>query len=141
MNIPAFSWFSAVSEIFVTIIVLYTIIANVRGQPLRWKLLGSCLLFELCVNITYMVNRAAAADRDTELTPAIKAFLAFHGISSLVMFISLMLLYLIATFDQKAGHRTWFQRHTAATWSFIGLWLMAVGSGEAIFIWRYFVIA
>ncbi len=140
MNIPTFSIFSAVSEVFVTIIVLYAVIGNLRGRPLRWKLLGVCLLFELCVNIMYMVNRAAAADTTAELPTTMKAMYAAHGILSLLMFVGLMMLYLISVFDHKSGHRTWFQRHTAGTWSFIVLWLISVGSGEAIFVWRYLPI-
>jgi len=57
---------------------------------------------------------------------------------SLLMLIGLILLFLVATFDQKAGHPTWFQRHRAGTWAFLGLWLISVGSGEAAFVWRYF---
>jgi len=140
MNIPAFSIFSAGSEVFVTIIVLYAVIGNLRGRPLRWKLLGVCLLFELCVNIMYMVHRAAAADTATELSNTMKVVFAAHGMLSLLMFVGLMLLYLISVFDHKSGHRTWFQRHVNGTWSFIVLWLISVGSGEAIFVWRYLAV-
>lgn len=141
MSVPAFSIFSALSEIVVTYIVLATVIGNLRGQPLRWKLLGGCLLFELCVNVMYMVNRASAVDASSGLAAGTKILLAVHGITSLVMFVLLCLLYLVATFDFKAGQPTWFQRHRAGTWAFVVAWLFAVGSGEALFIWRYFPLA
>ncbi len=141
MNIPTFSWFSAVSELFVTAIVLYAIIGNIRGKPFRWKLLGLALLFELTVNVMYMIQRAAVADTDSNLAGGLKLMFALHGILSLVMFVALLLLYLIATFEHKAGHATWFQRHPVGAWTFVAFWLLAVGSGEAAFIWRYFPTA
>ncbi len=135
-GIPAFSVFSAISEIFVTIIVLYTVISNLRGRPLQWKLLGFCLMFELCVNVVYMVSRAAAHDSG-ELPTHLKIMYATHGGLSLIMFVGLVMLYLVSTFDQKAGHPTWFQRNARGTWAFVVLWLISVGTGEAIFVQRY----
>ena len=41
MEVPLFSIFSAVSELFVTAIVLYAIIKNMKGGPLPWKMLGA----------------------------------------------------------------------------------------------------
>lgn len=135
-DIPTFSIFSAASEIVVTVIVLYTIIGNLRGKPLQWKLLGGCLIFELCVNVMYMINRAASHDAG-ETPQVLKIMYAVHGSLSLIMFVGLVLLYLVSTFDQKAGHPTWFQRHARGTWAFVALWLISVGSGEAIFVQRY----
>jgi len=134
MNIPAFSIFSSISELFVTFAVLYTVISNLRGRPLKWKLLGCVLLFEVCVNVMYMVNRAPHA----ETSGTLRALFAIHGILSLFMLVSLLLIYMIATFDYKAGHPTWFQRHRVGSWVFVTLWLVAVGSGEIAFVWRYF---
>lgn len=139
MTIPAFSIFSALSEIVVTVIVLYAIIANIHGALLRWRLLGGCLAFELCVNVVYMVNRAAEADGAASMERGLRILFAVHGILSLLMFVGLVLLYLVAVFDQKAGHPTWFQRHKAASWLFLALWMISVGSGEAIFVWRYLI--
>ena len=135
-DIPVFSIFSAASEIVVTIIVLYTVISNVMGKPLQWKLLGLCLMFELCVNVVYMVNRASVHDGGA-LPTHLKIMYATHGLLSLIMFVGLVLLYLVSTFDQKAGHPTWFQRHVGGTWAFVALWLISVGTGEAIFVERY----
>lgn len=140
-DIPAFSVFSAISELIVTAIVLYTIISNLRGQSFKWRLLGGCLVFELCVNVMYMINRAGKIDAGETLPAGLGALFAVHGTLSLVMFAALVLLYLMATFDHKAGQRTWFQRHVGATWALIGLWILSVGSGEAAFVWRYFPAA
>ena len=137
MNIPAFSIFSAVSEIAVTIIVLQTVINNLRGRPLQWKLLGACLVFEICVNVVYMIHRAAKLDAGPALTGMQQGMFAFHGILSLVMLMGLMLLYLTSTFAFKAGEPTWFQRHRGGTWAFVTMWLISVGTGEGLFVWRY----
>lgn len=141
MEIPAFSIFSALSELVVTAIVLYVIIANLRGRPFAWRLLGGALVFEVCVNVVYMIKRAAAVDAYEELSRGLIVLFAVHGILSLVMLMGLILAYLVATFDQKAGRQTWFQQHPAMTWGFIGLWLLSVGSGEAAFVWRYMIAA
>ena len=42
MEVPLFSIFSAVSELFVTAIVLYAIIKNMKGGRLPWRMLGAC---------------------------------------------------------------------------------------------------
>lgn len=137
MDIPAFSIFSALSEVVVTVIVLYAILGNMRGGALRWKLLGAVLAFELCVNVVYMAIRAAHADSDSSIAGAMKLFLAAHGILSLLMFAGLIVLYLLAVVDEKMGRPTWFRRHAAMSWTFLVFWMVSVLSGEAIFVWRY----
>lgn len=137
MQIPAFSIFSAISEIFVTIAVLYTVISNLKGKPLNWKLLGVVLAFELCVNVVYMANRAAKADTDTTLTPAMKAFFAGHGILSLLMFLGLAVVFLLSVVDIASGRETWFRRNRGLAWTFVFFWMVSVISGEAIFVMRY----
>lgn len=139
MNIPPFSIFSAVSEIVVTVVVLYSIIHHYRGGRLPWKLLGVALLFEFSVNVVYMVHRAAVVDSETQLSSGLRNLFILHGILSMVMFLALVLAYLYCTFEQKAGLRTWLQRHPVGTWTFIVLWIISVGSGEAAFVWRYLV--
>lgn len=137
MEIPAFSIFSAISELVVTGVVLYVIIGNLKGRPFNWKLLGVVLVFEVCVNVIYMIKRASAADVDSQLSGTLKALFAVHGILSLIMLVALILVYLLSTFDFKAGRSTWFQQHRVATWGLIFLWILAVGSGEYAFALRY----
>jgi len=141
MEIPAFSMFSAVSELVVTAAVLHVIVRHLKGRPFNWKLLGVVLTFETCINVIYMIKRASAADVDSGLAGPLKILFAVHGILSLVMLVALILVYLLATFDQKAGRSTWFQQHHTATWGLLFFWLLAVGSGEYAFVWRYFITA
>lgn len=139
MNAPAFSIFSAVSEIFVTIGVLYAIIRAVKGNGLPKWLMGGVLLFELCVNVVYMAGRASHADKSTELTTAMKIFYALHGTLSLVMFVTLVVLYLISLYGESKANDNWFFRHPRSSWALVLVWMLSVGTGEAIFVMRYVV--
>lgn len=139
MEIPAFSIFSAVSELAVTAVVLYVVVRNLRGRPFEWKLLGAALVFEVCVNVVYMSIRAAETDQASGLSTAMKVLAALHGILSLAMLIGLIGVYILAVVDTKSGRETWFRRNPGLTWAFIGLWLISVGSGEAFFALRYLV--
>lgn len=137
MTVPLFSIFSAISEVFVTIAVLYGVISNMRGGPLRWKLLGAVIAFELCVNVVYMAGKAAKADKSVELSTEMKLFFAGHGLLSLGMFLGLVVLYILAVIDVKSGRESWFQRHPVGTWVFVFFWMVSVTSGEIIFFMRY----
>ncbi len=139
-EIPAFSIFSAVSELFVTTAVLYAIISNMRGNKFNWKLMGAVLVFETCFNIVYMVKQAAKEDVHTDITGPLKAMLAVHGIMALVMFVALLVVYLISTFNQKSGYPTWFQQHRNLSYVFITLWVATIGMGEFAFAWLYLPI-
>ena len=139
MEIPAFSIFSAISELFVTAGVLYAVISNLRGGVFRWKLLGLVLVFELTVNIVYMTQRASAADSAAELSTALKLFYAGHGILSLIMFLTLCGVYISAVSDLGSDRETWFRRHRSGSWILIFFWMVSVSTGEAIFVLRYLV--
>ena len=43
-----------------------------------------------------------------------KAFLAGHGILSLLMFLAIGVVYLLAVADDAAGREIWFRRHRTA---------------------------
>lgn len=137
MDIPAFSIFSAISEIFVTIGVLYAIFTTLAGKPFPKVLLGSVILFEFCVNVTYMASMAAKADRGNELSPAMKLFFAGHGTLSLLMFIALAVLYFISLVDVAKGREPWFRRHRTGSYVLVAFWMVSVLTGEAIFVMRY----
>ena len=139
MNAPAFSIFSAISEIFVTIGVLYCIVQALRGKGLNKWLMGGVLLFELCVNVVYMAGRAAQADKSTELSTGMKIFFAVHGTLSLLMFVTLAIIYLLSLYGESKDKDNWFIRHPTASWALVALWMISVGTGEAIFVMRYMV--
>lgn len=137
MTIPAFSIFSAVSELFVTAAVLYAVVRELRGGGLAWRLLGGVLLFEVLVNVVYMARRAAQADAEEELSPLLRVLYPAHGMLSLLMLAALVVVYLLAVGDMRGGRATWFRRHAGLTWGLIVLWVVSVLSGELIFVLRY----
>ncbi len=138
MDVPNFSIFSAISEVFVTIGVLYGIIATLRGKRLPKAMLGVVLIFELCINVVYMATRASHADKSAELSAAMKAFFAGHGVLSLLMFLVIAVVFLLALADESNGRENWFRRHRSASYVLIFFWMVSVLSGEAIFLLRYF---
>jgi hypothetical protein len=137
MDIPTFSIFSAVSEVFVTIGVLYAMIATLRGKKFPKAMMGLVLIFELCVNVVYMAGRASHADESTELSTAAKLFFAGHGILSLLMFLAIAVVYLLALADESNGRENWFRRNRTASYVLIFFWMVSVLSGEAIFFMQY----
>ena len=139
MNIPPFSLFSAISELFVTAGVLYAVIKAVRGGEFAKWLLGGVLLFELCVNIVYMTGRASEADRSVELSTGMKIFFAAHGTLSLLMFLALGITYLWSLYGMSKEGDNWYKSHPRGTWTLVFFWMVSVISGELIFVTRYLI--
>ncbi|MBI4821656.1 MAG: hypothetical protein HY791_35675 [Deltaproteobacteria bacterium] len=137
MNIPAFSLFSAVSELFVTAGVLYSLLVNLRGRELPFRVMAPTLAFEFLINITYMTMRASQADKDVALSTVMKIFYATHGILSLLMFLLLAATFLISMVDLSANRASWYARHRGLSWTLIFFWMVSVSTGEAIFVGRY----
>ena len=140
MNIPPFSIFSAVSELFVTAGVLFVIRRNWTRRPFPFALFLAVALFEALVNVMYMANRSAsaAAGSAEELSTAMKVGYAAHGLLSLVAYLVFVVLGTLAYQEQRAG-RWFFRDHATLTWVFLVVWTISIVSGEAIFVLRYLV--
>ncbi len=135
--IPAFSIFSASSELLVTAAVFYVLWRAYFHGDLRWGLLWVTLGFEAAVNITYMAYRIAVPSHAAADAPAwMTAVQGAHGILSLVMFIGLILLAGMARAVHRDG-RNFFRESPALTLSFVVLWIASVASGEFIFVATY----
>lgn len=141
-QIPAFSLFSAISELFVTAGVLYVVRTNWTRKPFPFALFLGVALFEAMVNVMYMANRAAeasapgAAAATAAMAPWMKIGFAMHGILSLVAYLVFVVLGVFAYQEQKQG-RWFFPQRPALTWSFLVLWTVSIVSGEVIFALRY----
>lgn len=143
MDIPPFSIFSAVSELFVTAGVFYIIRRNWTQRTFPFALFIGVALFEALVNVMYMANRsataAAAAPGTSEaLSTGMKIFYAAHGSLSLVAYLVFVVLGVLAYQEQRAG-RWFFREHATLTWVFLVMWTISIASGEAIFVFRYLV--
>jgi hypothetical protein len=139
MSIPAFSIFSAVSELFVTAGVFYVVRRNWTRRPFPLALLIGVALFEALVNVVYMANRAARASSGADtLSAGMKIFYAAHGMLSLLAYLVFVVLAVFAWQDQRAG-KWFFRDRPALTWAFLIVWTVSVVSGEILFVLRYLV--
>ena len=137
MNIPPFSIFSAISELFVTVGVLYVVRRNWTRRPFPLWLFLSVALFEALVNVTYMATRTArAASGHDVVSSSMRLFFAAHGMLSLLAYLWFVVLGVIASVNQQAG-KFWFRDHPAHTVAFLVTWALSILSGETIFVTRY----
>lgn len=137
MTIPAFSIFSAVSELFVTAGVIYVMRRNWTRRRFPLAAFLAVALFEALVNVMYMANRSAQAAQGThELSAGLKLFYAGHGILSLVAYLVFVILGVFAYQEQRDG-RYFFRDHPGITWTFAAVWAVSIVSGEVIFAVRY----
>ena len=144
MNVPAFSLFSAISELFVTAGVLFVVRRNWTRRTFPFALFLTVSLFEGLVNVMYMASRAseAAAVRAGHavahvLPTGMKIAFAAHGLLSLLAYLVFVVLGVFAHQEQQR-QRWFFRERPALTWTFLVVWAISIGSGEALFVLRYF---
>jgi len=137
MHVPAFSIFSAISELVVTAGVIFVIRRNWQRRNFPLPVFLGVVLFEALVNVLYMSHRASQAASGTVATAAgMKLFFAIHGMISLLAFIVFVVLGVFAYQDQKRGIY-FFRERPGLTWTFLMVWTISIVSGEAIFVVRY----
>ena len=147
MHIPAFSLFSAISELFVTAGVLFVVRRNWTRRTFPFALFIGVALFEGLINVMYMAKRAADASGTAVATEAaahalsavMKIGFAVHGLLSLLAYLVFVVLGVFAHQEQQQDPPRWFFRERPAlTWTFLALWVISIGSGEVLFALRYF---
>lgn len=129
-ELPIYSTIAAITEIFVTAAVLYVIALNLGKHRFPVWLLVGTVLFELVANISYMVIRLQHVE--PHLTGSLRLLAMTHGILSLIAFILLIILTILAIAAQKAG-RFFFHEKRWITYPFVVIWLASVLSGEVIY--------
>jgi hypothetical protein len=138
-SIPAYSIFSATSELLVTAAVFYVLWRAYAHNDFRRGLLVVVLAFEALVNISYMAYRMAIPSEGLANAPGwLTATAALHGILSLGMFLFLIFLAAMAWRDDARGEN-FFRDHAGTTWTFVGLWMTSILSGEFLFVSLYLV--
>ena len=135
-SIPAYSIFSATSELLVTAAVFYVLWRAYARDDFRRGLLATVLAFEFLVNITYMAYRMVVPAHGAELPSWLQATAALHGILSLGMFLALVFFAALAWRDDARGEN-FFRDHPGTTWTFVGLWTLSILSGEFLFVAMY----
>jgi hypothetical protein len=137
--IPAYSIFSATSELLVTAAVFYVLWRAYARDDFRRGLLVTVLAFEALVNISYMAYRIAIPSDSFQDAPGwLTATAALHGLLSLAMFLFLLFLAAMAWRDASRGEN-FFRDHRGTTWAFAGLWTVSIVSGEFLFVATYLV--
>lgn len=137
--IPAYSVFSATSELLVTAAVFYVLWRAYARGDFRKGLLAVVLSFEALVNISYMAYRIVSPATPAEAMPGwLTATAAMHGILSLAMFLALLFFAAMAWRDDARGEN-FFRDHKGTTWTFVGLWTVSIVSGEFLFVATYLV--
>jgi hypothetical protein len=141
VDAPTFSTFSAIAEIFVTAGVLYVVLSNYRGKGFAAKVATGVIIFEFSVNMMYMIFRmrevsAAGSDHAAGGSPY-GLFMAAHGALSLLVFV-LFVVFAYLAYVAIKRNRHFFRDHPGVTWSFLGLWMLSVGSGEILYALNYF---
>jgi len=144
MRIPAFSLFSAISELLVTAGVLFVVRRNWTRRLFPFGVFLSVALFEGLVNVMYMAHRASEAASApghaaaSTLSTGMKIAFAAHGLLSLLAYLVFVVLGTFAHQEQDKG-RWFFRERPALTWTFLVGWTISIVSGEAIFALRYLV--
>ncbi|MHB1260124.1 MAG: hypothetical protein ACYC2H_00265 [Thermoplasmatota archaeon] len=137
MAIPAYSIFSATSELLVTAAVFYVVWRAWRFNDFRRGLLVAVLIFEAAVNISYMAIRMLAPSSSLHDSPDwLVTTAALHGILSLAMFLFLIFITIMAWRDNERGYN-FFRESPTTTWAFVGLWTISIISGEFLFAMLY----
>ncbi len=142
MHIPAFSLFSALSELVVTAGVLYVVRRNWTRRTFPFALFLAVAIFEGTINVMYMAKRASEASAAhavvSTLSTGMKLAFATHGLLSLLAYLVFVVLGVFAHQEQQR-QRWFFRERPALTWAFLVVWTISVVSGEVIFALRYFV--
>lgn len=139
MNAPFFSTFSAIAEFFVTAGVFYIVLRSWSRKGFAWQLAAALIIFEFSVNMMYMIfrMREVSAGEQAASTPhPLAPFMAAHGMLSLLVFLLLVVYSYLAFVAHKRGAH-FFRDHPGITWSFLGLWILSVGSGWALYAINY----
>jgi hypothetical protein len=137
MNAPFFSSFSAIAEFFVTAGVLYIVLSSYRQKGFPSAFAASVIAFEFTVNMMYMIFRMRETSGHHEaVSSPLAPYMAAHGILSLLVFVLLVVYSYLGHVAWKQG-RNFFFDHRGIAWSFLFLWMLSVGSGEALYAINY----
>lgn len=127
--------FTLVTELLVTASVLYIFWDGYKHDKFHQKLLFVTLAYELVFNINYMAHRVPQVPTH-QMSPWYIALAAFHGIFSLLMFITLVIFFILAWLNFRKGVN-YFKKHPLFSKIFIVAWLVSVFSGVVFYLITY----
>lgn len=136
MNVPVISTITLFTELLVTVSILYIFISGYKHNKFHPKLLVVTLLYEIFININYMAHRVTDVKGNKLLPLWYEVFGAFHGIFSLIMFITLVIFFMLAWFNFHKGIN-YFKKHTLFSKIFVTGWLISIISGIIFYVISY----
>ncbi len=137
---PFLSTFTLITEIFVTIAVLYIFYRSYKYGKFPTKLAFATLAYEVLFNISYMVYSSMVREtHEVTRTFTWKTGVAiFHGVLSLVMFVSLVV-FMILAYRAYRTNKNYFYEHKTLSLVFLFFWSVAILSGAMLYFSEYFI--
>jgi multisubunit Na+/H+ antiporter MnhB subunit len=137
MDPPLLSTITLFTEIIITVLIVYVFYNGYRWNKFPFRIATFALTYEILFNISYMIYSALTHEH-REIHSPLHIWLAiFHGIFSLVMFIALVILLIIA-YRKYRKKVNFFRKHRLVTFLFVILWMIAVFSGILFYFVAYF---
>lgn len=135
MSVFLLSTITLVTELLVTTSVLYIFIDGYKNNTFHPKLLFVTLAYESLFNINYMAHRTKSVET-AKMAPWYIGLAAFHGIFSLLMFITLVIFFILAwlNFRKKINY---FTKHSLFSKIFITCWMISIISGVVFYVITY----
>ena len=136
MNIPLWSVATLLTELVVTASVYFIIWKGYRtGIFLRLFAFG-ILTYEALFNVSYMFSRVSGVQGAVTYSPFEIALAIFHGIFSIIMFVTLIAFFLLAARVYSRGEN-YFLTQKKLTIAFVAAWGISILSGIIFFISLY----
>ncbi|MEK7581299.1 MAG: hypothetical protein AAB512_03375 [Patescibacteria group bacterium] len=140
MTPPILSTFTLITEIFVTAAVLYIFYKSYKTGLFPSRLAFATLAYEVLFNISYMVysSMVREAHESTRVFTWKIGVAIFHGVLSLVMFVSLVVFMVLAYRAYRKG-KNYFREHKNISFVFLFFWFAAILSGVTLYLLEYFI--
>lgn len=135
MHPPLYSTITLVAEFVISGVIFYTFYKGYKEGKFQTALAGVALAYEILFNISYMARRVPNPSSKVLPTPYI-ALAAFHGILSLVMFLTLIV-YLFLAWKNYKKEINYFKKHKTFTVIFLFFWTISVVTGLMFYLVEY----
>ena len=137
MNPPLLSTITLAAELFIFSAILYIFYKGYEGRVFPFSLAYFAIVYEVVFNIGYMIYRSVGLKSADNLSTNLKILGAVHGILSLVVFVALVILMLLAIKNYKRGIN-YFREHSKLSFLVIGFWIISLASGFLLYFKAYF---
>ncbi len=138
MHIPIWSVVTLAAELLITAAVYITIIKAYRTGVFLRRLAFGVLVYETIFNITYMLSREISSTSAAVYSPYETGLAIFHGIFSIIMFITLIFFFIAADRGYTRGEN-YFSARPRLVAAFAIAWAISILSGVTFFVSLYII--